>query len=187
MDPAEVEFLSEKEIITIVPNFSQDKIYLIGGDIGPFNPSMPIDVPLWLALSLKQRQKCHVQPPTWMKVNTLEEKKTLEQEMEFFSEMPNSHYMELTQLLLKHAINDIPHADEIRVLIKDIWDLRQAKLRKGINDFVKSESTHAMLNNLTLMELNTVRPFLTSALDHMYQLRSNLTAAPSGKASQSQD
>ena len=30
IDPAEVEFLAEKEIITIIPNFSQDKIYLIG-------------------------------------------------------------------------------------------------------------------------------------------------------------
>ena len=30
MDPAEVEFLAEKETITIIPNFSQDKIYLIG-------------------------------------------------------------------------------------------------------------------------------------------------------------
>ena len=30
MDPAEVEFLAEKEIVTVVPNFSQDKIYLIG-------------------------------------------------------------------------------------------------------------------------------------------------------------
>ena len=30
MDPAEVEFLAEKEKVTIVPNFSQDKIYLIG-------------------------------------------------------------------------------------------------------------------------------------------------------------
>ncbi len=30
MDPAEVEFLAEKEIVTIVPNFSQDKLCLIG-------------------------------------------------------------------------------------------------------------------------------------------------------------
>ena len=29
MDPAEVEFIAEKEIITIVPNFTLDKIYLI--------------------------------------------------------------------------------------------------------------------------------------------------------------
>ena len=29
MDPAEVEFFAEKENITIIPNFSLDKIYLI--------------------------------------------------------------------------------------------------------------------------------------------------------------
>lgn len=30
MDPSEVEFLAEKELVKIVPNFSLDKIYLIG-------------------------------------------------------------------------------------------------------------------------------------------------------------
>lgn len=30
MDPAEVEFLAEKETVKIVPNFSLDKVYLIG-------------------------------------------------------------------------------------------------------------------------------------------------------------
>jgi len=30
MDTSEVEFISEKESISIVPNFSLDKIYLIG-------------------------------------------------------------------------------------------------------------------------------------------------------------
>lgn len=30
MDTAEVEFLAEKETVTVVPNFAQDKIYLIG-------------------------------------------------------------------------------------------------------------------------------------------------------------
>lgn len=185
MDPTEVEFLAEKEIITIVPNFSLDKIYLIAGDLGPFNPSLPIDVPLWLALNLKQRQKCHIQPPDWMNVEKLEEIKTEEQESKFFTALPSKHYMELAQLLLKFAINDIPRADDIRTLVKDIWDLRVAKLRSSIDQFVKSESTHAKLNHLTLMELNTVRPFLTTALDSMFTLRSNLALGPA--PSQSQD
>lgn len=30
MDPAEVEFLAEKETVKIIPNFSLDKVYLIG-------------------------------------------------------------------------------------------------------------------------------------------------------------
>lgn len=30
MDPSEVEFLAEKEMVKIIPNFSLDKVYLIG-------------------------------------------------------------------------------------------------------------------------------------------------------------
>lgn len=98
MDASEVEFLAEKELVTIIPNFSLDKIYLIGvrqaggtglrqrghgqvtalfhlesalslqGDLGPFNPGLPVEVPLWLAINLKQRQKCRLLPPEWMDV-----------------------------------------------------------------------------------------------------------------------
>ncbi|KAH3824445.1 hypothetical protein DPMN_126281 [Dreissena polymorpha] len=76
-------------------------------------------------------------------------------------------------LFFRSAVDDIPHADETRTLIKDIWDLRMAKLRSSIDTFVKSDATHAKLNHLTLMELNTVRPFLTKALDQLNVLRSN--------------
>ena len=38
MEPNEVEFLSEKELISIVPNFSQDKVYLIGVGICRLKP-----------------------------------------------------------------------------------------------------------------------------------------------------
>ena len=30
MDPAEVEFLAEKEVVSIVPNFTLEEIYMIG-------------------------------------------------------------------------------------------------------------------------------------------------------------
>lgn len=40
------------------------------------------------------------------------------------------------------------------------------------------------LDNLTLMEINTIGTFLTQALDHMYKLRTNLQPSHS---SQSQD
>ena len=41
------------------------------------------------------------------------------------------------------ATDDIPRADDVRTLIKDIWDLRVAKLRSSIDTFVKSDATHA--------------------------------------------
>jgi len=106
-----------------------------------------------------------------MDVEKLEACKTEEHDSRFFTEMPSSCYREVSQLLLQHAADDIPRADMIRTLVKDIWDLRLAKLRSSIDVFLRSDATHAKLNHLTLMELNTVRPFLTSALDQLYILR----------------
>ncbi|XP_030060410.1 DNA replication complex GINS protein PSF2 [Microcaecilia unicolor] len=174
MEPAEVEFLAEKEPVTVIPNFSLDKIYLIGGDLGPFNPGLPMEVPLWLAVNLKQRQKCRIVPPEWMDVEKLEEIREQERREDTFTPMPSPHYMELTKLLLNHASDNIPKADEIRTLVKDIWDTRLAKLRLSADRFVREQETYAKLDNLTLMEINTTAAFFTESLNHMYKLRTNL-------------
>uniref|UniRef100_A0A3P9H756 DNA replication complex GINS protein PSF2 n=1 Tax=Oryzias latipes TaxID=8090 RepID=A0A3P9H756_ORYLA len=181
MDPSEVEFLAEKELVKIVPNFSLDKIYLIGGDLGPFNPGLPVDVPLWLALNFKQRQKCRIIPPDWMDVEKLEEIRELEKREEAFTPVPCPYYMELTKLLLNHASDNIPKADEIRTLVKDIWDTRIAKLRLSADSFISQQEAHAKLDNLTLLEINTIREFLLNSLNCMFKLRSNLQAGSSGR------
>ncbi|XP_075879491.1 DNA replication complex GINS protein PSF2 isoform X2 [Nelusetta ayraudi] len=178
MDPAEVEFLAEKETVKIIPNFSLDKVYLIGGDLGPFNPGLPVDVPVWLALNLKQRQKCRIVPPAWMDVDKLEEMRDLERKEDAFMPVPSPHYMELTKLLLNYASDNIPKADEIRTLVKDIWDTRVAKLRLSADSFITQAEAHAKLDNLTLMEINTIRSFFLDSLNCMYKLRSNMQ--PSG-------
>ncbi|KAJ8249242.1 hypothetical protein GJAV_G00232700 [Gymnothorax javanicus] len=185
MDPSEVEFLAEKEMVTIVPNFSLDKIYLIGGDLGPFNPGLPVEVPVWLALNLKQRQKCRIVPPDWMDVAKLEQIRDQERKEDTFAPISSPHYMELTKLLLNHAADNIPKADEIRTLVKDIWDTRVAKLRLSADSFINQQEAHATLDNLTLMEINTTRAFLLNSLNCMYKLRTNMQ--PSTDSSRSQD
>ena len=52
-------------------------------------------------------------------------------------------YTVISVLLSFSAMDDIPRADDIRTLVKDIWDLRIAKLRSSIDPFVKSDMTHA--------------------------------------------
>ncbi|XP_054713802.1 DNA replication complex GINS protein PSF2-like [Uloborus diversus] len=184
MEPSEIEFLAEKELITVIPNFSHGKLYLICGDCGPFVPSIPVQVPLWLAINLRQRQKCRILPPDWMSLEKLEEIKQEETDSSIFSPMPSEHYKEIAQLLFDVAISDIPNADEIQTLIKDIWDIRMAKLRTSVDAFVASEASHAQLDNLTVFEINFVRPLLTAAL---YQLQKFKRAAAASQAdSQSQ-
>uniref|UniRef100_A0A8D2Q5T8 GINS complex subunit 2 n=1 Tax=Varanus komodoensis TaxID=61221 RepID=A0A8D2Q5T8_VARKO len=148
MDAAEVEFLAEQQPVAIIPSFSLDRIYLIGGDLGPFNPGLPVEVPLWLAINLKQRQKCRLIPPEWMDVEKLEQIRDQERKEDTFTPMPSPFYMELTKLLLNYAVDNIPKADEIRTLVKDIWDTRIAKLRLSADSFVRQQEAHARVREI---------------------------------------
>ncbi|GJQ83352.1 hypothetical protein Trydic_g18137 [Trypoxylus dichotomus] len=133
----EVEFLAEKTRISIIPTFNSNAIHLISGDIGPFRASLPVNVPLWIAINLKQQQKCKILPPDWMDVEKLEELKEEEKVSRTFIKMPSEHYMVEAKLLLGHASDDIPRADEIRTIIKDIWDIRMSKIRSSVDVLVK--------------------------------------------------
>jgi len=60
-------------------------------------------------------------------------------------------------------------ADEIRTLVKDIWDIRIAKLRSSIDVFLKSDAAHAKVHNVlphsqTLSSNVRLRPVGISAL-----------------------
>lgn len=80
MDPSEIEFLGEDGLVEIVPNFYFDTVHLISGSIGPFRAGLPVKVPIWLAVNLKQQQKCRIVTHNlWMNPETLNEKIELEQ------------------------------------------------------------------------------------------------------------
>ncbi|XP_063610116.1 probable DNA replication complex GINS protein PSF2 [Penaeus indicus] len=184
MDAAEVEFLAEKSLITIVPNFSQEKLYLISGDVGPFTPGLPVQVPLWLGINLRQRGKCRLVPPDWMDPEKLTEKKEEESQSRVFTEMPCEHYLVVAQLVLASAPEDVPNSQQVKTLVKDIWDLRISKLRSSVAEFIQSEGTHAKLDHLTLLEINSIRPFLPHALDQLHRLSK---ATNNSALSQTQD
>ena len=48
MDIDEVQYLSENELISVVPNFKHPEIHLIRGSVGPFLPLVPLKVPMWM-------------------------------------------------------------------------------------------------------------------------------------------
>lgn len=76
MDPSEIEFFAERQIINIIPKFTSNNVlHLISGDIGPFRAGLPVVVPLWIGVNLRQRQKCRIVSPEWMNIERLLEKK----------------------------------------------------------------------------------------------------------------
>ncbi len=194
MDPAEIEFLAEDERVRIVPNFNEGTLYLIEGDVGPFRAGQPVEVPLWVALNLRQRQKCRLLQPDWMTPDRLESVREDEKDSQFFTRLPaNGHMFAVAQLVLDVALADLTHADRVKSIVKDIWDVRQAKLRKSVNALVQSGQKHAKLDHLELIELNAVRPLLPHTLDQIQRLevataavaRRRAAATGTGSTSQS--
>lgn len=82
-----------------------------------------------------------------------------------FTKMPSEHYMIEAKLILQCAPEDVPQSEEIRTIIKDICDIRAAKLRTSMDDFIKGEGTYAKIDNLTVFEIHSVRPLLPYSLD----------------------
>lgn len=169
MTAAEVEFLAEFEKVFITPNFQSDAYHFIGGDIGPFFPQRPVEVPLWLAITLKIRHKCAVRPPEWMAKDWLQNKKREEEEQDTFAVMP-SHFLEVSALLFESASDDIPDKETVHNLLRDIQDRRHTKLRKSLHTLKDDDAAALQLNNVTLMEINSVRAFFVTAMNDFSKL-----------------
>lgn len=161
MSAAEVEYLAEFEKILITPNFSAQAYQFIEGNVGPFVPLRLLEVPIWLAVTLKKRNKCTIRPPAWMNTEYIQRLLELEKiNAEAFSKVPD-HYIEISALLFDCASDDIRDAETVRGLLADLQNIRTSKLRNSFpkSDLINVDLGTLVTTNLTVMEVNTIRPF----------------------------
>eukprot|EP00041_Stephanoeca_diplocostata_P017158 m.341467 g.341467 ORF g.341467 m.341467 type:complete len:222 (-) comp20610_c0_seq1:958-1623(-) len=174
----EVEFLAEEQQVEIVPNFEAEHFRFIGGDIGPFRPQRPISVPLWLAVTLRKRQKCTVNPPIWLTKEFLTQRLEEEQALrQAFTKMPD-HFQEVAAILFECAAADIQEAEAVRSLLASIYDLRYSKMRSGLANAKDSEAIK--MNNLSIMEISAIRPFFVDSMDSFFVLHEAVDEAFQG-------
>ncbi|KAI9907147.1 hypothetical protein PsorP6_003238 [Peronosclerospora sorghi] len=209
LSASEMEFIAEQELITIMPHFhlrdNNGMLNFIGvreireilfsapfyvlftflqGDFGPFQPGITTHVPLWLAIMLKQLNKCRIVAPAWLSVDYLTSRLEREKASTVFEELP-FHYMEIASLLLKKdtlddlsciffglhlvslssAPDDLDQSEHVRSLVEDLQNVRQDKIRNGlakIADDVQSGETAFVIqmNNISALEITSVREFM---------------------------
>ncbi|KAL2020448.1 hypothetical protein VTK56DRAFT_8414 [Thermocarpiscus australiensis] len=70
---AEVAFLAEMEMVTVVPRQRLESIDLLAGKTPPLRPPHRADLPLWLALLLKKQRRANIVPPPWLHPSSLAE------------------------------------------------------------------------------------------------------------------
>ncbi|KAI9205443.1 GINS complex, PSF2 component [Polychytrium aggregatum] len=171
--PDEVVFMAENESVTIVPSVPMPQLQLISGFYGPFRPPTQAEVPLWLAISLKKKDKCSIRPPAWLAIEHLQNKLEQERNHDDFSDLP-FHHLEMAHLLLESASDDIEKPDTVRTLLKDIREVRQGKSRKGLSEL---NPQYLQINNLGLMEINEIRPFFAGAFNVVRKIASTTSHA----------
>ncbi|KAG6817857.1 hypothetical protein H0H87_001689 [Tephrocybe sp. NHM501043] len=70
--PPELELIASHQLIEIVPLISMEKTAFISGAYGPLRPPNKATVPIWMAVNLKAKKKCHIIAPAWLNVDDLE-------------------------------------------------------------------------------------------------------------------
>jgi len=169
----QIEFFSEDEIVTIIPNDAQldEDLHFLTGKFGPFTPHLPTKAPLWLALALRSRNLCSIQTPDWLNSEALKSKWETEiAEPNIFEELP-FHYIEIASQLLANGTNDVKNSHEVKMVLEDLITLRAQKIAKSFQQNIQRPTTAIKFKHLSLMELNKLRPTIGQALDHMYTIQ----------------
>jgi len=172
---AQTQFEAEEELISIVPRLSLPRLHLLRGDFGPFEPSETVEVPIWFAMMLRQRQSCSIVCPQWLKVATIQEFVRNEKSIQGFQPLPSFHFMEIAAILLEIAESDVVGAGNdpsiLRATLEELWGCRGNKLRDGMIMVAKAETLVSVETlNLTAMEVNKVRDFLCESVGQLQEL-----------------
>lgn len=174
------EFLAEDELIEIVPTFRYDQqLNLITGDFGPFRPSVPVKVPMWLAINLRRQNKCSIISPNW--VNSLPRvQETQECETTKLLQPPNNHWKETLKLLEQEFGRSVQCLDLI--------ERREAILKKSAHELFRvARDKNTMfigditLDNVTPAELVLVKQLISQGFKRLQELRRTVLYASSRK------
>ncbi|GAB7355030.1 hypothetical protein MBLNU459_g5631t1 [Dothideomycetes sp. NU459] len=202
LTPAEVAFVCEMELVTVIPRQRLEALELLGGPTQPLHPPFPTPLPLWLALLLKRQRRANISPPAWLHPDALSAILEIEVEHdEAFSPAPTLppsttsasesyldvaalepappflqsstnaappdalpyHWLELSHMLLSAAPDDFDDPDTVRRLLRDLREVRMAKLRRGVR--VLDAGGGVQMNGVGAMEVAECRQFIGGVID----------------------
>ncbi len=108
-------------------------------------------------------------PPDWLNEDFLKEMHKNEiQNPDEFSKLP-WNWLEISQLFLTNAPDDLPISSTVlKTCIRDLREVRLIKSRRGIKELNES---HVQLDNLGILEINEMRPYVANVMDGLRRLQ----------------
>ena len=151
-------------------------------------PPYRSSLPLWLALLLKRQGRANIIPPGWLNVSSLTSILNTERESQRFSPPPlfptyisishpflptaiadaardslPYHWLEVGEMLLDAAPDDMLEPDSLKRLMRDLREVRMAKLREGFK--VLEGGREVKMNGVGGMEVSEGRSFIGGLVD----------------------
>jgi GINS complex subunit 2 len=79
------------------------------------------------------------------------------------------HWFEVSEILLEAASDDVPEADRVRQLLRDIREVRLAKIRRQV-DHLSGDGEGTRLDGVGAMEISESRSFMAGVVDGLGKL-----------------
>lgn len=79
------------------------------------------------------------------------------------------HWFELSEILLDAASDDVGEPDRLRQLLRDIREVRLAKMRKGV-EVLSGDGVGLKLDGVGAMEISESRGFITAVMDGLKKI-----------------
>lgn len=87
------------------------------------------------------------------------------------------HWFELAEILLAHAADDIPSSSEVRSLLRDLQEIRAAKMRKSTTDLDNGVGGVMQLRGVGAMELAESRGFILGVMEGVRKIGASAEAS----------
>ncbi|KAH3681588.1 hypothetical protein WICPIJ_007462 [Wickerhamomyces pijperi] len=171
--PQELEFLTESELVRISPRYKFNGLDLITAKIPDMMPNRTMEVPLWYAILLKKQNRCRMFTPDWLTEDNL--KAYLKKEKgnaNAFTNLP-FNWLELSKIYFTYASDEfrIDEIPKLKQLIAELKEVRAIKVQTGLKSI---DEHYLQLDNLSRMEINEIRRFVTDVMGKYIQLKNTL-------------
>lgn len=182
--PDELQFLSSNDLISVIPRSAINSFNLVGvcaviyiylevlliwqRTVPQLRVLSRAEIPIWIAIILKEQGKCNLVPPPWLNREQLKERYEEEkQHKNRFSQLP-WNWQEISRAFLRHAPDDLQDpAPELFYILQNIKEIRKLKAQRGLHELNES---NVQLNGLSLMEINEIKPFVIKVMNELSTL-----------------
>lgn len=163
------------------------------GPTTPLQPPHRAPLPLWLALLLKRQRRANIVPPQWLHPESLDAilKHEVDESPETFSppapfpsgisppfalsstaDAPSHtlpyHWLEMGEILLDAASDDLIEPNTIRRLMRDLREVRMAKMRAGVKVL---DTGIISVTGVGGMEVGEGRAFICGVVDGLRKIQ----------------